>query len=72
MKKLERSEMKNLLGGKKAGGDLLTCTHSCPTGQVAQGCTGCTSCSDIVTGGVVTGLRTCNGTICTDNTCKAA
>ncbi|MCB0709724.1 MAG: bacteriocin [Chitinophagaceae bacterium] len=72
-KVMTQNEMKNVIGGNEPP---LNCSHSCPAGQSAQGCTGCDHCSDIKdANGNVTGLRTCADATennCTNHTCVAS
>lgn len=69
-KMLSKDDMRQIVGGSAP---LIDCSASCPAGQTAQGCTGCHHCSDIVSGGVVTGIHTCPGegeSGCLDHYCS--
>lgn len=66
-KVMSQNEMKQVLGGY-----VMDCSHSCPSGQWAQGCTGCDSCRDITdANGNVTGLERCVGTLCLTSNCSS-
>ncbi len=64
---LNKEAQKNVFGGKQAA---MTCEPSCPSGQVAQGGIGMTSCDDITDkDGNVIGLHRCVGSLCLDSFC---
>jgi len=62
---MTQNEMKNVIGGYEPP---MNCSHSCPAGQSAQGCTGCDHCSDMKdANGNIIGLKVCPGT--SESTC---
>lgn len=68
-KMLSNDDMKQIVGGYAP----LDCSHNCPSGQSAQGCTGCDSCTDVKDGnGNVIGLERCVGSLCVTSNCGGA